>query len=216
MSDSLWRRALQHPRLLCPLLSPWVCSNSCPLSQWCCPTISSSVISFSFCPQSFRASGSFPVSQLFTSGGQSNDVSASGSSFQWIFRVNFVDNWLVWFSCCPRDSQESSPVPQFKSIIPSVLSLLYVPALTSLHDYWKNHTFDYMDLLDKMMSLLFNMLSRFIIVFLPRSKCLLILWLWSPSTVILEPKKIKSVTVSTVSPSVSHFSMKCWDWMPWS
>ena len=213
MSDSLWRRALQHPSLPCPLLSPWVCSKSCPLSQWCCPTVSSSGIPFSFCPQSFRASGSFPVSQLFTSGGQSIEVSASGSSFQWIFRVNFVDDWLVWFPCCPRDSQESFPAPQFKSIISSVLSLLYVWTLTSIHDYWKNHTFD---LLDKMMSLLFNMLSRFIIVFLPRSKRLLILWLWSPCTVILEPKKIKSVTVSTVSPSVSHFSMKHWDWMPWS
>ena len=68
---------LQHTRLACPSLSPRVCSNSCPLSLWCHPTISSSVIPFSSCLQSFRASGSFPMSQLFTSGGQSIGASAS-------------------------------------------------------------------------------------------------------------------------------------------
>ena len=146
MSDALWCRVLEYARLSCPLLPPWACSNSCPLSQWCCPTISSSVIPFSFCPQSFQASGSFPVSWLFTAGGQNIEVSASGSSFQWIFRVNFIEDWLVWFPCSLRDSQESSPAPQFKSPISSVLSLLYVPNLTSVHNYWKNHTFDYMDL----------------------------------------------------------------------
>ena len=81
MSDSLW----PHARLPCPSLSPRVCSNSCPLSQWCHPTISSSptilfsVIPFSSCPQSFPASGSFPVRRLFKSGGQSIGVSASAS-----------------------------------------------------------------------------------------------------------------------------------------
>ena len=68
-------------------------------------------------------------------------------SFQWIFRVNFLSDWLIWSPCSPRDSQESSPTPQFKSISSSALSLLYGPALTSIHDYWKNHSFDYyMDL----------------------------------------------------------------------
>ena len=71
-----WPHGLQHTRLLCPLLSPRVCSNSCPLSQWCHPTISSSVVPFSSCPLSFPASGSFPMSQLFTSGGQSIRASA--------------------------------------------------------------------------------------------------------------------------------------------
>ena len=79
MSDSLWPHGLQRARLLCPSLSPRVCSNSCPLSRWCHPTISSSVIPVSSRVQSFPASGSFPVSQLFTSGGQSVGASASAS-----------------------------------------------------------------------------------------------------------------------------------------
>ena len=79
MSDSLWPHGLQPTRLPCPSPTPRVCSNSCPLSRWCHPTISSSVIPFSSCPQSFPASGSFPMSQLFASGGQSIGVSASAS-----------------------------------------------------------------------------------------------------------------------------------------
>ena len=90
------------------------------------------------------------------------------------------------------DSQESSPTPQFKSINSSVLSFLNGPTLTSIHDYWK------------VMSLLFTMLSRLAIAFLPRSKCLFISWLQSPSAVILNPEKIKSVTVSIVSLSICH------------
>ena len=85
-----------------------------------------------------------------------------------------------------------------------MLSLLYGPTLTFIHDYWKNHNFDYMDFVGKVMSLLFNTLSRCVITFLPRSKHLLISWLQSPSEVILEPRKIKSVTVSIVSPSIYH------------
>ena len=80
-----------------------------------------------------------------------------------------------------------------------MLSFLYSPALTSTHDYWKNHSF-----VGKVMSLLFNKLSRLVITFLPRSKCLLISWLQSPSVVILEPPKIKLVTVSSVSPSICY------------
>ena len=81
MSDSLWPHELQHARLPCPSPTPRTCSNSCPLSQWCHPTISSSVVPFSSCPQSFPATGSFPVSHFLTSGGQSIGVSASASSF---------------------------------------------------------------------------------------------------------------------------------------
>ena len=99
---------------------------------------------------------------------------------------------------------ETSSAPQFESISSSVLSLLYGLTLTSIHDYWKNHSFHYIDLVCKVMSLLFNMLSRFVIAFLPRSKCFLISWLQSPSAAILETRKIKSDTVSTVSPSISH------------
>ena len=86
---------MQHARLLCTLLSPEVCSNSCPLSQWCYPTISSSVTPFSFCLQSFLAVGCFPMRQLFTSGGQSLELQPQHQSFQWIFRVDFLRSH--WF-----------------------------------------------------------------------------------------------------------------------
>ena len=112
-SDSL---RLQHAWPPCPSPTPPVYSNSCPLSRWCHPTISSSVIPFSSCPQSFPASGSFPMSQLFTSGGRSIGVSASAS----VLPMNTQDwsplGWTGWISLQSRDSQESSPTPQFKSI----------------------------------------------------------------------------------------------------
>ena len=88
-----------------------------------------------------------------------------------------------------------------------MLSFLYGPTLTSIYDYWKTIALTRGTFVDKVMSLLFNMLSRLVIAFFPRSKHLLISWLQSPSAVILEPKKIKSVTVSTVSPSICHEEM---------
>ena len=94
--------------------------------------------------------------------------------------------------------------PQLKTINSLVLSLLYGPTLTSVHDYWRNHGFSYTDLCWQSDILLFNMLSKFVTVFLPRTKCLLMLWLQSLSAVILEPKEIKSVTVSTFPPSIYH------------
>ena len=126
----------------CTLPSSKACSNSCPLSRWCHPTISSSVIPFS-CLQSFPVIRVFTMSQLFTSGGQSIGASASAS-------VLSMNTW-GWFplgltgliSLSPRDSQKSSPTPQFENISPSVHSLLYSPTLLSIHDYWKNHSFDY-------------------------------------------------------------------------
>ena len=102
------------------------------------------------------------------------------------------------------DSQESSPTPQFKSINSLVLSFLYCPTLTSIHDYQKNRSLTVQTFVGNVMSLLLNMLSRFVIAFLPRSKHLLISQLQSPSAVILEAKKIKSVTVSFVSPPICH------------
>ena len=90
-------------------------------------------------------------------------------------------------------------MPHFESINSLVLSLLYGTNLTSIHDYWKNQSFEYMDLCDVSA---FNILSRFVIAFLLRSKHLLISWLQSPSAVILEPKKRKSVTASTFSPFI--------------
>ena len=105
--------------------APGACSNSCPLSWWCHPTISSSVIPFS-CLQSVPAPGSFPMSQFFTSGGQSIGVSSSLS----VLPVNIQD-WFPWgltgSPCSTRSSQESSPTPQFKSINSLVSSFLYSP-----------------------------------------------------------------------------------------
>ena len=144
-SDSLWPHGLQHARLLCPSPSPRVCTNSCLLSRWCHPTISSSVTPLSSCPQSFPAPGSFPVSWLFESGAKVLELQLQHQSFQWIFSTDFLYNWLLWSPWCPRDSQESSPAPQFKSINSLALSFLYDPILTSIHDYWKNHSFDYKD-----------------------------------------------------------------------
>ena len=137
LTNSLWPHGLQHARLPCPSPSHWACSNSCPLSWWCHPTISFSVIPFSSCLQSFPTSGSFPVSCLFTSGGQSIGASVS------VFPMNIQGR----SPCSPRDSQESSPTPQFKSINSlALLCLLYGTTLTSKRDYWKNHSFDCMDL----------------------------------------------------------------------
>ena len=102
--------------------------------------------------------------------------------YQWVFSIDFLQHWLGWSPCSPTDSQESSPTPQFESISSLVLSHSYGTTLTSIHDYWKDHSF-----VGKVMSLLFNTLSRFIIAFLPRRKYLLISWLQSPSTVILKP-----------------------------
>ena len=80
--------------------------------------------------------------QLFTLSGPSIEASVQPQSFQWIFRIDFLQDWLVWSPCSPWDFQESSPTPQSKSISSSALSLLYGPIFTSIHDYWKNHSFD--------------------------------------------------------------------------
>ena len=142
MSDSLQPHELQHARPPYPSPTPRVHSNSRPSSQWCQPAILSSVIPFSSCPQSLPASGSFPMSQLFTWGGQSTGVSALAS----FLPKNTQDwsplEWTAWISCSPRDSQESSPTPQFKRINSSVLSLLHSPTLTSIHDHRKKHSLD--------------------------------------------------------------------------
>ena len=139
----------------CPTpCDPWIAAHQASLSitnfrsspklmsQWYHPTISSSVVPFSSCPQSFPASGSFQMSQFFASGGQSIGASASTS----VLPMNTQDwaplGWTGWSPCSPRDSQESSPTPQFKSINSSALSFLYSPTLTSIHDHWKNHSLD--------------------------------------------------------------------------
>ena len=144
MSDSLRPHELQHTRLLCPSLSPWVSSNSCPLSQWCHQPISSSVTPFSSCPQSFPASGSFPMSQLFASGGWSIEAPAS------ILPMN-IQGWfplgltgvisLLTKGLSRVFSSTAVQKHQFFGAQPSLWS-----SLTSVHDYWINHSFDCLDL----------------------------------------------------------------------
>ena len=148
------------------------------------------------------------MSQLFTWRGQSTGVSASAS----LLPKNTQDwslEWTGWISLKSKVLSESSPTPQFKSINSSTLSFLHSPTLTSIHDTGKTKALTRQTFFDKVMSLLFNMLSRLVITFLPRSKHFLISWQQSPSAVILEPKKIKSATVSSVSLSSCHEVM---DW----
>ena len=154
MSNSLRPHRLQHTRL--PCLSPYleVCSNSCPLSRWCHPTISSSVIPFS-CPPSFPASGSFSMGLLFASGGQSIGTSAS------VFPMNIWDDWLVWSPCSPKDSQEASL--QHHSLKASVLrhSAFFIVQLLHLHmTTGKIIALTVWTFVGQVMSLLFNMPSR--------------------------------------------------------
>ena len=134
LSKFLQSHWVRHTSLPYPSLCPGACSNSCPLSRWCHPTVSSSVIPFFSCPQSFPPSGSFLMSQFFASGGQRIGVSASASVLPMNIQCWFPLGWTGLISCCPRDSQESSPAPQFKSINSSALSLLYGPPLPSVHD----------------------------------------------------------------------------------
>ena len=116
--------------------------------------------------------------------------------------ISFRIDWLDFLAV--QKTLKSLLQHHFKSINSSVLSFLYSPTITSIHDYWKNHSFDRQTFVGKVMVLLFNMLSRLVIAFFPRNKHLLISWLQSPSAVILEPPKIKSVTVFIVSPSICH------------
>ena len=142
VSDSLWPHESQHARPPCPSPTPGVHSDSHPLSQWCHPAISSSVVPFSSCPQSLPASESFPMSQLFAWGGLSTGVSASASFPPKKSQGWSPSEWMVGSPFSPRDSQDSSPTSQFKSINSSVFSFLYSPILTFIHDYWKNHSSD--------------------------------------------------------------------------
>ena len=142
MSDSLQPHELQHARPPCPSPTPGVHPNSCPSSRWCHPAISSSAIPFSSCPQFLPASGSFPMSQLFAWGGQNIGVSALAS----VLPMNSQD----WFplrltGCISLQSKLLSRVfsnTTVQNINSLTLSFLHSPTLTSIHDYWKNHSFD--------------------------------------------------------------------------
>ena len=140
MSDSLWPHGLQHPMPPCPSLTPRACSNSCPLSWWCHPIISSSFVPFSSCLQSFPVFFNESVLriQLPKYWSFSYSISPSNEHSGLIsFRMDWFDLLVVQGTL-----QESSLIPQFKTINSSALSFLYGPPLTSIHDYWKNHSFD--------------------------------------------------------------------------
>ena len=207
MSNSLWLHGLYHARLPCPSLSPGLCLNSCPLSWWYHPIISSSVIPFSTCPKSFPTLGSFPISQLFASGGQSTGASAPANSF--IPTAPFIPtNIQDWFplrltsliSLLSENSQESSPAPQVECINCLWSTFFMVQFSLPYMTTGKAIAFAIWTFVGKVMSLLFNMLCRLIIAFLPKSKYLLISWLQSWSSVILEHREINSETVSIFPP----------------
>ena len=143
MSDSLRPHELQNARPPCPSPTPGVHPNPCPLIQWCHPAISSSVIPFSSCPQSFPASGSFPMSQLFAWGGQSIGVSGSSS----VLPMNTQDwsplGWTGWISLQSKGlSRVFSNTTVQKHQFYSTLTFLYSLTLYSLHYHWKNHSLD--------------------------------------------------------------------------
>ena len=125
-----------------PSPTPGACSSSCPSSRWCHPTISSSVVLFSSRLQSFPASGSFPMSQFFSSGGHSFGASVLAP----VLPVNIQDllplGLTGWISLQSKGLSKESSTQQFENINSLVLSFLYGPTLTSIHDYWKNHSFD--------------------------------------------------------------------------
>ena len=145
-SVSLWPHGLQHTRLPCPSISPRVCLNSCPLSQWCHPTISSSVIPYSFHLQSFPASGSFSMSQFFASGGHSywsfNFSISPSNEYSWLisFRMDWMDLLSVQGTLKSLLQHHSS-----KASILRRSACFNIQLSKSIHDYWRNHSFDKTD-----------------------------------------------------------------------
>ena len=137
MSNSLQPYGLQHSRLPCWTPTPRACSNSCPWSRWCHSVISSSVVPFSSCLQSCPASGSFPMSQFFTPGGQSIGVSASASVLQMNVQGWFPLGLMGWITLQFKGLSRVFLQQQFKTINYSVFSFLYDPTLTAIHDHWK-------------------------------------------------------------------------------
>ena len=164
VSDSLWPYGLQHARFPCPSPSPGVCSNSCPLSWWCLPTISSSIILFSSCLQSFPASGYFPVSQFFTLGSQSIGASAS------VLPVN-TQGWFP-LGLIRLISLQSK---RLSRVFPSTTVQKHQffgtqPSLWSYRTTGKTIALTIWKFVSKIMSLLFNMLTKHVLTFLPRNK----------------------------------------------
>ena len=208
VSNSLWSHGLQHTRRPCPSPFPGACSNSCPLSQWCHPN------HLILCPPLLLLPKIFPSIKVF-----SNES---------VLRIRWPKYWSFSFSISP--SNEYSGLISFridwldllavqgtlKSLLQhhsSKASILWHSAFFMIQlshssmTTGKTIALTIQTFVGKVMSLLFNTLSRFAIAFFPRNKHLLISWLQSPSAVILEPKKIKSY-VSIVSPSVYHEAIR--------
>ena len=179
MRVSLWPSGLQHARLPCPSPTPRAYSNSCPSSQWCHPTMSSSVVPFSSHLQSFLASGSFPVSQFFASDGHwsfSFNISPSKEYSRLIyFRMDWLDHLAVQGTLKSLFQHHSSKASIFwhSSFFIVQFSHAYMTTGKTIA-----MTFIIWTFIGKVMSLLFNMLSRLVIAFLPRSKRLLFIYLF--------------------------------------
>ena len=165
MSDSLWPHELQHTRPPCPSPTPGVYSNACPLSRWCHPTISSSVVPFSSCPQSLPASESFPMSQFFAWGGQSIGVSTSASVFPMNIQHWFPLRWTSWISLLSKGLSRvfSSTIiqkHQFFGVQVFMVQLSHPYMTTGKTIALTRWTF-----VGRVLSLLFNKLSRLVITF---------------------------------------------------
>ena len=214
MSDSLRPHRLQHTRLLCSSLSPRVCSNSHTSTESL--MLSNDLI---FCCALFLLPSIFPSIRVFSNESAGKEFASGGQSIGASVLASVLPmNIQVWYPLRLTGLISLQSKGLFKnflqhSILILAFSLFYDPTLTSLHNYWENHSLTIQTFVSKGIYLLFNMLSRFAIAFLPRNKRLLISWLQSLSAVILEPKKIKSDTASTLA---LPFVKKWWDWMPWS
>ena len=204
---TLWPHGLQHARPPCPSPTPGVYSNPCPSSQWCHPTISSLL---SPSPHTFNLTQHQGLFQSVLHIRRPKYWSSSfniGPSNEYSGLISFRMDWLDLLtvqgtlkSLLQHHSSKAS-IPWHSGFFIVQLSYLYLTTgKTIALTRW---TF-----VGKVVSLLFNMLSKLVITFLPRSKCLLISWLQLPSAVILEPQKIKSGTISIVSPSISHEVMR--------
>ena len=205
MSNSLQPHGLQHARLPCLSPTPRVCSNSYSLSQWYHPAILSSVIPFSSASNLSQHQGLFQwVSSLYQVA-RVLELQLQHQSFQSILMVDLLAVWRTLKRFLQYHISKAS-ICWHSAFFMVQLSHPYVTT-------GENIALTVQTFVGKVMSLLFNMLCQFVIAFLPRSKCLLISWLQFPSAVILEPTKIKSVAVSTVSPTICH---EGWGWMSWS